>query len=262
MNILVTNDDGIASLGLRALVDALSGVADVYVCAPDGQRSAVGHGITMRDRIPVREIKYENAKKSFATGGLPADCVKLGLWLLKKEGIEIDTVFAGINHGGNLGVDVYYSGTVAAAREGLLRGKKAVAVSVNSHQATHFGLACKLAVNAAVKCGDLVPEGVLININTPNLPEKDIRGIKYARLGPRGYNEGYNEETDQYGTTLYTYYGEPLVYDDLPDSIDTIAMQEDYATITPIQLDCTDYTTIRGIPRWGLDEGVETDSGF
>ncbi len=120
MNLLVTNDDGINAEGIKNLVDALSEVADIYVCAPDTEKSACGHGISIHDDIIVENAEYENAEKAFAIHGTPADCVKIGLELLEKGGIHIDMVFSGINMGGNLGTDVLYSGTVSAAVEGAL----------------------------------------------------------------------------------------------------------------------------------------------
>lgn len=148
MNILVTNDDGINASGICSLAEALSKVADVYVCAPHTQRSAAGHGITVSKPIEVEERTFARAAKAYAITGTPADCVKIGTKILREQDIKVDMVFSGINLGGNLGTDTLYSGTVSAAIEGSLCGIPSVAVSVNSHEATHFELACELAVNA------------------------------------------------------------------------------------------------------------------
>ena len=136
MNILVANDDGIRARGLTELVRALSGEASVYVCAPDGQRSASGHGITVSKYITVKEEQVEGAEYALSTSGTPADCVKLGMKILSEKGVKIDMLFSGINHGGNLGTDVLYSGTVAAAMEGSICGVPSVAVSVDNHDAS------------------------------------------------------------------------------------------------------------------------------
>ena len=137
MNVLITNDDGIRARGLRELMDALREQAGmtVYICAPDGQRSASGHGITMTDPIMVEEVEIKGAELAFQTSGLPADCVKIGVELLERAGVHLDMVFSGINHGGNLGTDTLYSGTVAGAIEGSICGYPSVAVSVDSHDA-------------------------------------------------------------------------------------------------------------------------------
>ena len=120
MNILVANDDGIKARGIYELVRALSEKADIYVCAPDSQRSASGHGITVSKPITLEETEFDNAKLAFKISGTPADCVKIGMKILEQRNIKIDMVFSGINHGSNLGTDTLYSGTVSAAIEGTI----------------------------------------------------------------------------------------------------------------------------------------------
>ena len=122
MNILVANDDGIRAIGIQKLVRALSQKANIFVCAPEGQRSASGHGITVSQPITVEEMKVECAEIAFGISGTPADCIKLGMQLMKDRGVNIDMVYSGINLGGNLGTDTLYSGTVSAAVEGNLCG--------------------------------------------------------------------------------------------------------------------------------------------
>ena len=145
MNILLANDDGIDARGIHELADALKGLGDLYISAPDSQRSASGHGITVSQPITVTETTFPGATGAFRMSGTPADCVKLGVKLLQKEGIKIDMVFSGINHGGNLGTDTLYSGTVSAALEGTICGIQSVAVSVNSHEVKTFEYAKILA---------------------------------------------------------------------------------------------------------------------
>ena len=196
MNILITNDDGLEAEGLQRLVRALHEVtgAKLYVCAPDGQRSATAHGITMNKPITVEEAEMDNVEIAWQISGLPADCVKIAREFLRRKGVSIDIVYSGINHGGNLGTDTLYSGTVSAALEGSLCGFPSVAVSVDSHQAEQFGYACELAVNAAKAIQRQLEAGtadhrVVLNINTPNLPKEEIKGLRYTRLGPREYDE-------------------------------------------------------------------------
>ena len=196
MNILISNDDGINARGLEALIQALheDAGAKIYVCVPDGQRSATSHGITMNKPITVESVELEHVELAYTTSGLPADCIKVGMEFLRRAGVHIDMVYSGINHGGNLGTDTLYSGTVAAAIEGSLCGVPSVAVSVDSHRAEHFDFACELAVNAAKALWAQIEAGtadhrMVLNINTPNKPREEIKGVKYTKLGPREYEE-------------------------------------------------------------------------
>lgn len=253
MNVLVANDDGIQARGINELVKALSEKAAVYVCAPDSQRSASGHGITVSRPITAEEVPFDGTELAIMLSGTPADCVKLGMKILEQKGIKIDMVFSGINHGGNYGTDTLYSGTVSAAIEGSICGVPSVAVSVNSHEAEHFDYACHLAVEALEKAGDRMSPDTVLNINVPNLPREEIKGLKYTTLGNREYKEFFAPITLEDGRTAYRYTGEPVVYEGLPDTIDVIAMQEGYATITPLHRDLTDYKLMDKIKEWRID---------
>lgn len=255
MNILVANDDGIQARGIQELVKALSSAgASVYVCAPDGQRSASGHAITVSTHITVQEVDFEGAEYALKISGTPADCVKLGMKILQDKGIAIDMVFSGINHGGNLGTDTLYSGTVSAAIEGTLCGVPSVAVSVNSHEAEHFEYACHLAVEALKKSEGRLSSDIVLNINTPNLPAAEIKGLKFATLGRREYKEFFAPVDLGNGVIGYRYNGDPVIYEGLPDTIDVIAMQDGYATITPIHHDLTEYKLVDEIKKWGIEK--------
>lgn len=252
LNILVANDDGIGAAGIRSLVDALSEVANIYVCAPDSQRSAAGHGISMNKPVYAEEVQYDKAEKAYAVSGTPADCVKLGLKLLEEENIKIDMVYSGINMGGNLGTDLIYSGTVAAAIEGALNGYPSVAVSVDSHEEKHFELACELAVSVCKNAKEKMSSNFILNINTPDLPKEEIKGIKYTRMGSREYYEQFDKSVDENGKLQYWYSGERVIYEGLPDDIDVIANQNGYASISPIQFDLTAYDYVEKIKEWGI----------
>lgn len=254
MNILVANDDGIQARGIHELVKALSEVASVYVCAPESQRSASGHGITVSKPIIIEEAEFENAEYALKISGTPADCVKIGMRVLEKKGVKVDMVFSGINHGGNLGTDTLYSGTVSAAIEGSLLGVPSAAVSVNSHEAEHFEYACELAVEAVKKAYDKMSSKTVLNINTPNLPKEEIKGLKFTTLGPREYKEVFVPVEMEDGATGYMYTGDPVIYDDLPETVDVIADQDGYASITPIHSDLTDYKLAREISEWRIGE--------
>ncbi len=254
MNILVANDDGIDARGIKELVATLSTVADVYVFAPDGQRSAFSHSITTGRKITGVRAEFPGAKLAYALSGTPADCVKLGCRFLRARGIRVDMVYAGINHGSNLGTDTIYSGTVGAAVEGNICGVPAVAVSVGSHQATHFDYACELALSTLEKAADKIGPDTVININVPDLPKEEVKGVRYTALGDRDYNESFSAEQAMKDTIEYEYSGAPLMYEGLPDVLDVISHQKGYATITPLQRDMTYYGKMEDLRNWGIDE--------
>ena len=254
MNILVANDDGIRSKGIYKLVETLSREADIYVCAPHVQRSTTSHSISVGRMLEVNETGFDNARLALEITGTPADCVKLGLRILEGKGVEIDMVVSGINHGGNLGMDTLYSGTVGAAREGCFCKKPSIAVSVNSHDPKHFELACELALKSCRAAYGKIDHRTLININTPDLPKSKVKGVKFARLGDREYDEWFEPQKGADGTLRYSYDGKPVVYEGLDSGIDVIAMQEGFATITPLRsYDLTDYELLEEIKDWGLD---------
>lgn len=254
INILLTNDDGIHAEGILRLGQALSELGNVYVCAPEGQRSASGHSITVRGFISMEEIRLPHARVAIQFSGTPADCVKMGLQILRERGIDIDIVYSGINHGGNLGTDTLYSGTVSAALEGVLCGLPAVAVSVDSHNPVHFEGACRLAAKFFPRALTDLPPGVALSINVPNLPEEEIKGLRVARLGVRQYVERFEESCDEQGRTAFCYRGQPVVYDCKDLDNDVIALQEDYATITPLHYDLTDLEMLRNLKKWEIEE--------
>lgn len=252
MNILVSNDDGINARGIKELARALSQMANIYVCAPDSQRSACGHGITIGKAITVDEVDFPNAKRAWEISGTPADCVKLGLMVLKEEGIRIDMVCSGINHGGNLGTDTLYSGTVSAAIEGCICGLPGIAVSINDHEPEHFDVACELAVNAVKASKGKIDSNTVLNINVPNLPASSVKGLKITTLGAREYEEWFEPKEDGKGGMEYWYSGTPVIYKDLPENIDVIAMQEGYATVTPLHYDLTSYKLVEEVKAWDI----------
>ncbi len=257
MNILVSNDDGIQAEGLRVLVGALSGVAGnkVYVCAPDGQRSACGHGISMREMIRVHDEEVQGAEMALSVSGTPADAVKFGIRHLKKvHGISIDVVFSGINHGGNIGSDVHYSGTVSAAAEGLCCGVPAVAVSVGTHRPTGDMLQNCVTVIQEI-CAKALPElapTTLLNVNVPALAADEIKGLRVTKLGPREYDESFEILLNPRKEKYFWYSGKLVEFTDLEADTDTLAQQEGYVSITPLKLDLTDYALLDAVRKWDL----------
>jgi 5'-nucleotidase len=253
LNILIANDDGITSDGIRELVKALASEHDIYVCAPDTQRSGTGHGITITARVTVTAYDIPQAKKAYMMSGTPADCVKMGLDLLANEGIEIDAVFSGINNGGNIGTDTLYSGTVSAALEGSVCGLPAVAVSVNSITPKHYELATALALKAARLDFPSIDSKLVLNINVPDLPPSEVKGVKVTGIGLRGYYNWNVMSRDENGQITLQYGGDPIYYNELDaDSNDVGASQDGYATITPIHFDLTSYTLIEKVRASGI----------
>ena len=253
MKILVANDDGIEAQGLRALVDTLTERvgADVYVFAPNGQRSAASHAITLRNPVSVWPVAYSGACEAFALDGTPADCVAVGLKVLKRKGIEADMVFAGINHGSNVGTDTVYSGTVGAALEGSIQGYPSVAVSVDSHKATHFEYACNLVVDLIRKTSGKWDESVMININTPDAPAGEIKGVCYTVLGEREYENDVQVETEG-DVMTFVYGGEAVLYESDENQYDVIAIENGYASISPLQKDMTAYRAGDLLADWRI----------
>lgn len=252
MNILVVNDDGLRAQGILHLAQALSQKADVYVCAPDSQRSACGHGITVRDPIYAKQVAFAGAVMAYELSGTPADCVKLGLKIMQGEGVKIDAVYSGINHGANLGTDVLYSGTVSGAIEGLMNNIPSVAVSVNSHEPGHFELAKELAARCVDYVKNRLSPHTMININVPDLPREQVKGLKVTKLGDREYNEEFEHLLEESGRRAYRYNGTPVFYEGLPSDIDVVAMQDGYATLTPLHYDLTNYKLIQEVEEWGF----------
>ncbi len=252
MKILVSNDDGIDSYGIQVLVKALNEIADVTVVAPHKEQSAVGHGITMQ--LPLRVIEYRKNGDFFgyAVEGTPADCVKIGIRNIMKD--PPDLVVSGINHGSNTAINIIYSGTVSAAREAAIMDVPSIAISVTSHEATHFEYASKVARLLAQKVvkRDL-PLGTLLNVNVPDLPEKEIAGIKLTKQGKSKWDDIYERRVDPYGRDYYWLTGKLLEVDTEIET-DQAAIKQNYVSVTPIHFDLTDYDTFNKMKSWKLEE--------
>ena len=232
MKILISNDDGVFAPGIAALVKAFAGAGyEVFVCAPDSQRSAASHSLTIGRRIPVKEISFEGAVRAYAIGGTPADCVKLGLTVLCPEA---EAVVSGVNHGCNVGTDVLYSGTVAAAMEGAICGRPAMAVSQMDRR-VGYDKAAALAVQVfeTMTAHPLEPLSVL-NLNCPE--QEEIRGVVTARLEQLHYTESYVPEAP--GSMAYVLSGEVDALRRQSD--DYTKLTQGYATVTVVHADMTD----------------------
>jgi 5'-nucleotidase len=246
--ILITNDDGIRASGLKTLESALSGLGRIIIVAPENEQSATSHAITL-DR-PLRIKKY--SESSYSVSGTPTDCV-----LLAVHGIldtRPDLVVSGINHGPNMGEDVTYSGTVAAAIEGNILGIDSIAVSITSWEPGSFEAAGNLSrylVSQMLDKGGR-SDPLMWNVNIPPLPENELKGIRVTRLGSRVYNDSIVKKTDPRGKDYFWIGGgEPGWNSD--DKSDFTAVSNGFVSVTPLKVDMTDYKSVLELEKWGLD---------
>lgn len=254
MRILVTNDDGINSLGLHALVRELEGEAETFVVAPEHERSATGHAITLHKPLrAVPTILPESNVKAWAINGTPADCVALGVLELLPG--RPDVVISGINVGPNLGRDLTYSGTVSGAMEGTIFRIPSLAVSVGAFRDAIFDVAAGFAmrlVRQVVERG--LPEDTLLNVNVPNLPKDQIKGVKITRQGEKRYISTLDKRTDPRGRPYYWLTGAPAPQQDA-EGTDSWALALGYISVTPIRLNMTDPDALEALAGWPLEIG-------
>lgn len=243
MRILISNDDGIEAPGINALrlkLEELSFVEEIYILAPEKERSAVGHGITMHKPLRAKEVFYDCPKsKGFSVNGTPADCVKLGLEEILTT--PPDLVLSGINKGSNLGTDILYSGTVSAALEGAIHKIPSMAISHTSFSSEDFGEASSFMakfIEFIYQNNWQWKKGNLLNINIP--PGKPL-GIKTTCLANRVYINTFDRRVDPRGNNYYWMIGEPIELDEPGSDTDVNTCKDGYIAITPIQIDLTDY---------------------
>ncbi|MGH9867602.1 MAG: 5'/3'-nucleotidase SurE [Candidatus Polarisedimenticolia bacterium] len=255
--ILVTNDDGLGAPGLTALARALARVGRVVIVAPDRDQSAVSHALTLTHPLRVRR----HADDVYSVDGTPTDCVNLGIFNLLSNGVDL--VVSGINRGFNLGDDVTYSGTVAAAFEGRLLGYPSFAVSrallpTQDPDATpwpheleeSYEPAAAFAADLAARVlAEGMPDDTLLNVNVPLLP---LRGVRISRLGRRIYKEGVIERIDPSGRQYYWIGGSPPEWIEDPRS-DHAAVSEGCVSVTPLHLDLTHDRVMGALSGWGLE---------
>ena len=238
MNILITNDDGINAPGIIELAKAMSKIANVYVVAPESQRSATGHSITIHSPIMVHESKIEGSKKAYSISGTPADCVKLGIEGLFKD-IEIDLVLSGINNGANLGTDVIYSGTVSAAIEGLVLNKPSIAISYNEMNVAEkvYRKSSEYIVELVRNMKDKLSllDDCILNVNIPN---KEVKGWKVTKLGERKYDNVMEERIGPFGQR-YFWVGGSIKELEQDEESDITCVNEGYISITPVNIEMT-----------------------
>jgi 5'-nucleotidase len=250
MRILVTNDDGIHAAGLMALWAELRRIGEVTVIAPERPRSACGHAITLHKPLRLRPVDVAGVGAAYATNGTPADCVALGV--SAQVGGVPDLVVSGINLGPNLGVDMTYSGTVAAAMEAAICGLPSFAVSIASYERAQFGPAAEFAayLAAAVNEHGLGGSGFL-NVNVPAVPKEQIAGVSITRQGRVRYSNRVEQRTDPRGGVYYWLTGERVDTSEEPGG-DADAVARRRISVTPVRLDITDDSLLGVLSDWGL----------
>lgn len=250
MRILITNDDGLHAEGLHALRRELSQVAQVTVIAPDRPRSACAHSITLHKPLRVEQVRLDEGEFAYICTGTPSDCVVLGVEAVL--GQQPDVVVSGINLGPNLGDDVTYSGTVAAAMEGTIMGIKSFSISVTDCETTDFTAAAKFARRLAVAMRSLkIPTNTLLNVNVPNLPEARIKGYAFTRQGHHRYLGAIEERHDPRGGTYYWRGGE-VPDDPEPEGTDVTAIASGRISVTPLVLDLTHHAFLSELQKMHL----------
>lgn len=251
MRVLITNDDGISSPGLQALVRAFEEVAETFVVAPEHERSATGHAITLHKPLRAQPMTIPGSSiRAWATNGTPADCVVLGMLALLPA--RPDVVVSGINVGPNLGRDLTYSGTVSGAMEGAIFRIPSIAVSIGSFRNPIFSVAAGFAVRLArAILARGLPDDTLLNVNVPNLPAHEVAGVEITRQGAQRYISRLEKRSDPRGRTYYWLTGEPAPQAD-EEGTDSWALAHARISVTPIGLDLTNGSAAAYLRAWGL----------
>jgi len=245
LRVLVTNDDGVHSKGLHLLAKRLKSLGEVTVIAPDRERNAASHALTLHKPLRVEQL----GNGFYSVNGTPTDCVNLGANALLDK--RPDLVVSGINKGGNLGDDVTYSGTVSAAIEGILLGIPSVAVSLLDDGEFQFATAAEFAVRLVRLIGKHgLPKDTLLNVNVPNLPISAVRGVKITSLGKRIYDKSnIVAKTDPRGRAYYWIGANETSWEDRKDT-DDLAIRDKMVSVTPIHLDLTNYVVLNRLREW------------
>lgn len=244
MRILITNDDGYYARGIRHLKEALKDNNEVYVVAPDREKSAASHSLTLD--FPLR-IKQKD-EKDYTVDGTPTDCVLVAVHGLMKDKLP-ELIISGINHGANMGEDVTYSGTVAAAFEGTILGIRSIAISLEGQEDLNFNSA-KIFIKGFVKSlSELdLQQGTLININVPNVPPSEVKGVAITRLGNRIYRDDIIQQVDPRGKFYYWIGGDTPIWEK-DSGTDFEAIEQGKISVTPLHLDLTRYKEIENMKK-------------
>lgn len=251
MRILLTNDDGIHAPGIRALWEELRALGEIFVVAPDSEKSATSQAITVHHPIRVDQYPISlQGIEAWKVGGTPTDCVKLAIEALLDK--RPDIVVSGINQGPNLGTDVLYSGTVSAAIEAAMFNIPAVAVSLDAWQSPDFAPAARFTARfVSTMAQQQLPPNTLININVPHLPEPQLKDPLVTKLGIRQYENVFQKRVDPRGRTYY-WMGGNIVDNENQADTDIAVVKQGHIAITPIHFDLTNFAIMDMIKQWPI----------
>jgi 5'-nucleotidase len=258
VEILISNDDGIESEGIQTLARAMKRHGHVTVVAPEREQSTMGHALTLHKPVRLYHVHSEKGMDQWALSGTPADCVYMGIrHVLKKRP---DIIVTGINRGVNLGNDIFYSGTIAAAREGAVLDIPAIASSLDFHFEPGHKLRPHFSEAAEYLAAKLVPEVLtkrmpphcLLNVNFPNVPFSKVRGVRIARQGFRIYTDSVEEKKDARGKPYYWLGGRYAGYKPIEGS-DCEVMDKNFISITPCRIDVTQYEFMEALSNWDIE---------
>ena len=251
--ILVTNDDGITAPGIRALIEVMNTIGDVLVVAPDAPQSAMGHAITINDTLYCNKIKAVDGQpqKEYSCSGTPVDCVKLAVNEVLKR--KPDLCVSGINHGSNSSINVIYSGTMSAAVEAGTIGIPSIGFSLLDYSLeADFEPAKKYVKQLVKECLENgLPKGIVLNVNIPKLPSKEIKGVKVCRQANAHWEEKFDKRTNPLGRDYYWLTGE-FVNNDKGEDTDEWSLANGYVSVVPVQFDLTAHHAINEINTWNF----------
>lgn len=251
--ILVTNDDGITAPGIRALIEVMNTIGDVYVVAPDAPQSGMGHAITINDTLYCDKVKLDEKEPQveYSCSGTPVDCVKIAVNEILKR--KPDLCVSGINHGSNSSINVIYSGTMSAAVEAGTQGIPSIGFSLLDYALdADFEPSKKFVKKIVKEClKNKLPKGVVLNVNIPKLSAKEIKGIKVCRQANAHWEEKFDKRTNPVGRDYYWLSGE-FVNEDKGEDTDEWALANGYVSVVPVQFDLTAHHAIKEINTWDI----------
>ena len=252
--ILVTNDDGVDAKGIKRLTEIALKFGKVIVVAPDKGKSGMSHSVSLNEPIYLNKIESKNNLEIYACSGTPADSVKIALHKILNR--KPDLILSGINHGSNASVSAIYSGTVAAAREGSMNGITSIAFSLLSHAPdANFEAAAKYAeiiIKEVLKNG--IAKQTCLNVNVPNIPEKEIKGIKICRQTLGKWVEEFDYRVSPHNKDYYWLTGEFSNFEPSAEDTDEWALKNNYVSIVPIIVDLTSYSSLKELQKWNLEK--------
>jgi len=252
--ILVTNDDGITAPGVRTLIEVMKTIGEVVVVAPDSPQSGMGHAITINSTLHLENVTLDKgSQKEYSCSGTPVDCVKLGVKQILKR--RPDLCVSGINHGSNSSINVIYSGTMSAAIEAGVEGIPAIGFSLCDYNwganFEHSKSFVKTIAENVLKHG--LADGVVLNVNIPNLEKKDIKGIKVCRQAKANWQEEFDKRKNPQGRDYYWLTGKFVNLDEGEDT-DEWALENGYVSVVPVHFDLTAHHSIQHLNSWKLNE--------